>query len=195
MKRKDWIAIAAAAALFGLLAAGCREQQEGPTASEVPESAPSEGMQGVSMQNFHIADTRWVLHADTASVYREGRKRVEAEWVSIDFFQQEEHVSTLTSDRATLVQATDDLEARGNVKVVTDDGAVLKTSVLYWDHARARIHTDQFVEITRGGNVLTGVGLESDPGLDRVDIKEAVRGTAGNAGSLMDDAKATESRE
>jgi LPS export ABC transporter protein LptC len=189
MKKDIRIALAASAALFGLLLAGCRERQEGPTASEVPESAPSEGMQGVSLQNFHIASTRWVMHADTASVYREGRKRVEAEWVSIDFFQEEEHVSTLTSDRATLVQATDDLEAHGNVKVVTDDGAVLETSVLYWDHARARIHTDQYVEITRGANVLTGVGLESDPGLERVDIKESVQGTAGDAGSLVEDAE------
>jgi LPS export ABC transporter protein LptC len=192
MNRSSSLAAAALSALLALGGAGCRDSDEGPTATEVPESAPSEGIRGITLQNFHVADARWVLHADTASVYREGKKRVEAQWVSIDFYQEEEHISTLTSDRATLVQATDDLEARGNVRVVSDDGAVLKTDVLFWDHARAKIHTDQFVEITRGDNVLTGVGLEADPGLDRVDLKESVRGHIPDAGSLVDEEDSTE---
>jgi len=177
---------AALAALLAVAAGGCRDGKEGPTGTEETTSAPSEGMRGIFLQNFHVADTRWVLQADTASVYRE-RKRVEAEWVKIDFFEKEEHVSTLTADRAVLLQNTDDLEARGNVRVVSDDGAVLKTEVLYWDHGRSRIHTDQFVEITRGDNVLTGVGLEADPGLDRIDLKETVRGSVRNVESLSEE--------
>jgi LPS export ABC transporter protein LptC len=177
--------IVAIAALLTIAGAGCREQEEGPTATESPGSAPSEGMRGITLRSYHVGDTRWVLHADTASVYR--GQRVEAEWVSIEFFQEEQLVSTLTSDRATHYQSGDDLEARGNVRVVSDDGAVLKTEVLHWDHAGGRIHTDQFVEITRGDNVLTGVGLEADPGLERVDLKDSVRGHVPDAGSLVDE--------
>ncbi len=162
--------------LFALAITGCRENNEGPTATETDTQAPSEGMRGISLQNFHVGDTRWVLHADTASVYRQ-RKRVEADWVSIDFFDGDEHVSTMTADRGILLQNTDDLEARGNVRVVADDGAVLRTEILFWSHSRSRIHTDEFVEITRDDNVLTGIGLEADPGLDRIELKENVTGT------------------
>jgi LPS export ABC transporter protein LptC len=133
-------------------------------------------MRGISLQNFSEGDTRWVLQADTASVFRD-RKRVETQAFAVDFFDGDRHVSRLTAARGVLMQATDDLEARGHVRVVTDDGAVLRTELLYWDHERSLIHTDQPVEITRGEDILTGVGLEADPGLSRVDLKRAVRGS------------------
>jgi LPS export ABC transporter protein LptC len=144
-------------------------------------------MTGISLHNIRVGDTRWVLQADTASVFRE-KKRVVAEVVRIDFFEGDEHVSKLTADQGILLQATDDLEARGNVRVVTDDGAILTTRVLFWDHQRAKIHTDELVRITRDDDVLTGVGMEADPGLDRIEIKEEVRGeTRGDPDGLLDE--------
>lgn len=167
-----------AAGAFGLVLvlAGCRAEV-GTMKDEGSLSAPpSEGMRGISLQNFRESATRWVMVADSASVFR-SQKRVEAEWVVVDFFEDEEHVSKLTADRGILLQTTDDLEARGNVLVATDDGARLKTEVLFWNHSESRIHTDEYVEITRGEDVLTGYGLEADPGLDRVELKREVRGS------------------
>ena len=156
---------------------GCNATEEGlGGGGPVERAAPSEGMRGVSLRNYREGDTRWVLQADSASVFRD-RKRVETERMEIDFFEGERHVSTLTADRGVLLQATDDLEAHGHVQVVTDDGAVLRTDVLFWDHERARIHTDEPVTITRGDDVLRGVGMEADPGLNRVDLRREVRGT------------------
>ena len=96
--------------------------------------------------------------------------------MQIDFFEGDQHVSTLTADQGVLIQNTDDLEARGNVVVESDEGAVLRTDILFWDHQKSEIHTDAYVEITQGENRLTGVGLTADPGLDRIDIHEGVRG-------------------
>jgi LPS export ABC transporter protein LptC len=166
--------VLATLALVALGAAACRPTGDGFAPGGAPP--PAEGMRGIQLQNFQEGDTRWVLRADTASVFRD-RKRVEMLAFTVDFFDGDRHVSTLTADRGVLMQATDDLEARGDVRVVSDDGAMLRTELLYWDHARALIHTADPVEITRGEDVLTGVGLEADPGLDRVDLKRAVRGT------------------
>lgn len=163
----------------GLLAllAGCEGDEERLAADGGASSPPpSEGLRGLSLRNFQEGDTRWVLHADSASVFRD-RKRVETQAVAIEFFDGDKHVSTLTADRGTLLQATDDLEARGNVRVVTDDGAVLRTEVLFWDHQKSLIHTDEPVEITRGEDVLQGVGLDADPGLDHVQLRSSVKGT------------------
>jgi LPS export ABC transporter protein LptC len=182
----------AAWAILGLWlagGAGCRTDDSGPTAMERPARTPDEGMTGITIHNIKIGDTRWVLRADSASVFRE-KRQVEAENVEIEFFENEEHVSTLTADRGILQQVTDDLEARGNVRVLSKDGALLETAVLYWDHQKARIHTPEYVEITKDGDVLTGVGLEADPGLDRVDIKEHVRGAMqSEPDALFDDSK------
>ena len=94
-------------------------------------------------------DIRWVLQADTASVFRD-RKRVEAQWVTIDFFDGERRVSKRDLRSGGAAAEHRRPEARGHVVVVSDDGATLKTEVLFWDHERARIHTDEPVEITRG---------------------------------------------
>jgi len=180
----------AVAALIGLAvlagALGCNPADQTPTQMERPSRAPNEGMSGVRIQNFKVGDTRWVLTADSAAVFRE-KKRVEALPVQIDFFEDDRHVSTLTADVGILLQATDDLEARGDVKVVTEEGTILTTEILFWDHQKSLIHTDEFVRIEKDGDVLTGVGLEADPGLDRIDIKNAVEGTVMNPGTLLEE--------
>ena len=49
--------------------------------------------------------------------------------------------------------------------------------MLFWDHQRAKIYTDEYVEITQGNDTLAGYGLDADPGLERVEIRREVRGT------------------
>ena len=180
MNRKSVCTWSLLLGLASLVAAGCRSDNGNPAATDETVRPPSEGMRGISLQNFREGDTRWVLHADSASVFRE-RKRVEAEWVVIDFWDGERHVSRLTADRGILQQSTDDLEARGNVRVTSEDGTVLKTEVLFWDHGASRIHTEEFVEIVRDDDILTGIGLVTDPGLDRIELQHEVRGTIRDA--------------
>ncbi|MFN8176468.1 MAG: LPS export ABC transporter periplasmic protein LptC [bacterium] len=185
MRGKGLLALALATTLAALGA--CVSTEDSVRTQEAAAAAPppAEGMRGITLRNFREGDTRWVLQADTASVFRD-RKRVEAQVVTINFFDGDRHVSKLTSDRSVLLQATDDLEARGHVRVVSDEGAILTTDVLFWDHQRSRIHTDDPVQITRGDDVLTGVGMEADPGLSRVDLKREVRGSVrSNPDSLL----------
>lgn len=176
MKWERTVAAVALVLLGALVGDGCRSGDRNPTAMDKPSNTPNEGMREISLRNIHVGDTEWVLQADTASIFRQ-KKRVIAERVAIDFFEDEEHVSRLTAKQGVLHQATDDLEARGDVRVATDDGALLTTELLFWDHQKAKIHTEEYVELTRGEDVLTGYGLEADPGLDRVDIKREVKGT------------------
>lgn len=177
MKRREicWLFLFVLLLTGAVVGGGCSEDQERPLPEE-PAPGPSEGMRGIQLRNFQVGDTEWILRADTASVYRE-KKRVVAEDVRIDFFEGDKHVSMLTADQGVLLQATDDLEARGHVHVTTEDGAVLTTEVLFWDHQRAKIHTDEYVEIHQSGNVLSGYGLDADPGLNRVEIQRDVKGS------------------
>ncbi len=197
MKRRGTCRWQAGGALLAFLVilvagAGCRTGPGGESSiPRKPSRSPSEGIRGVTLSSYRVGDTRWVLQADTASVFRE-KKRVEAAPVQVDFFEEDDHVSVLTAKTGILIQATDDLEARGNVRVVSDDGAVLETEVLFWDHQRALIHTDVFVKLTRRGNVLTGIGMEADPGLDRFELKGGVDGTMVEAPEGLDDDEDTQ---
>jgi LPS export ABC transporter protein LptC len=98
--------------------------------------------------------------------------------VRMQFFREGVSDATLTSQSGEVDENTYDTVARGDVVVVTEDGRILRSEILYWDNARELIHTDQFVHFTDGDQVLTGYGLETDPNLTNLLILEQVSGSA-----------------
>ena len=56
------------------------------------------------------------------------------------------------------------LLATGAVRVESE-GSILETTELTYDGQRDRISTTRAVRVVRGGNVMTGVGLDADPDL------------------------------
>jgi hypothetical protein len=67
------------------------------------------------------------------------------------------------------------------VVVVTEDGRRLETQELYYDNERGLIHNDVFDRLTRGDDVVTGVGLEATPDLEYIEIKQRVQAEVGDA--------------
>lgn len=61
------------------------------------------------------------------------------------------------------------LQAGGFVRVESE-GTVLETTELTYDGARDRIASRSRVRVTRGGNVMTGIGLEADPDLGNLTL-------------------------
>ena len=53
-------------------------------------------------------------------------------------------------------------EAKQNVVAVTESGDSLLTEHLFWNEKDNKIYTDQFVKIIQKGQIITGVGFESD---------------------------------
>lgn len=117
----------------------------------------------------------WTLWASYAAMYND-RNLVDAQTVRIEFFDdQGAKNSTLVADQGLVHQRTNDLEARGNVRVVTTSGVTLETDSLRWRNARRKIVSDAFVKVTRGGDVVTGYGFESDPNLEHFHLAREVR--------------------
>jgi len=84
--------------------------------------------------------------------------------IEIDFYNEKgEHTSKLTSDRGKLNEASSDIEAFGNVVVVSDSGINLQTEHLYWDNSIEKVVSDTFVTITSAEqDTFYGIGFESD---------------------------------
>ncbi len=72
------------------------------------------------------------------------------------------HTSTLTSDEGRVDELTNNLEASGNVVVLSDDSTRLRSQKLFWDHSTQRIHTPEYVFITSPREQVQGKGFESD---------------------------------
>ena len=84
--------------------------------------------------------------------------------VKADFFNEEGlHMSVMYSDSAEINELTSNLNAKGNVIVVSDSGFVLRTQHLLWDNQYKLVTTDDSVMFTTSGrDTLFGIGFESD---------------------------------
>jgi LPS export ABC transporter protein LptC len=82
--------------------------------------------------------------------------------------------TTLTADKGEYLLDTHDMLAYGNVVAVTFKGEVLETDSLRYLNDVDKIVSDSFVKLTRGRDVVTGIGLVCDHTLDSVDIKKDV---------------------
>ncbi|MDZ7319669.1 MAG: LPS export ABC transporter periplasmic protein LptC, partial [candidate division KSB1 bacterium] len=87
--------------------------------------------------------------------------------VQVDFFNEKGlHTSKLTADSGRLNEATNDIEAFGNVTVISDTGITLTTERLRWDNNIEKIVSNDFVTIvTAEQDTFYGQGFESDQNL------------------------------
>ncbi|MDR2765162.1 MAG: LPS export ABC transporter periplasmic protein LptC [Tannerella sp.] len=58
----------------------------------------------------------------------------------------------------------------GNVEVENLQGERFETSLMYWDQNEERIYSDQYIRITKGQFVNTGIGFESNQRLTKYRI-------------------------
>ena len=88
--------------------------------------------------------------------------------VEVDFFNEEgNHISILYADTARINEKTNDLNANGNVFVVSDSGYTLSTNKLSWNNGYEMIMSEDSVTFTTlEGDTLHGVGFESDSNLE-----------------------------
>jgi LPS export ABC transporter protein LptC len=73
-----------------------------------------------------------------------------------------EKTSVITAREGKVDEGTNDLEAIGNVVVVSNDGTTLRTERLFWDNTKRLVHSPEFVRIKSPREKLQGHGFESD---------------------------------
>ncbi|MBI5464129.1 MAG: LPS export ABC transporter periplasmic protein LptC [Ignavibacteriales bacterium] len=109
---------------------------------------------------------RAVVNAGYLRVFENSNLTHLSEGVTAHFFDREgQQTSVMTSSEGTVDETTNNLEAWGNVLVVSTDSTKLRSEKLYWDNVRQLIHTPEFVRIVSPKEKLQGHGLESDQSL------------------------------
>jgi LPS export ABC transporter protein LptC len=146
--------------------------------TEVADSA-DQLMMGVRLYLTNQGVRQAFLEADTAFVY-EASGRTELKNVRLTFFGAAtgDTASVLTSETGTYQQRTGAMEARGNCRVVTSDGARLASSILRYDQAKNQVSTDQPYTYTSSDRNVQGDGFVSDPTFSNI-TTQRVRGSAG----------------
>lgn len=148
-----------------LIAYGC-QKKAGTVAGDKVEYPDQEGWNStvISSRNGVVNAT---IHYGHMQQFKK-KKMVEFEQgVQVDFFNEQGlHTSKLTADSGRLNEATNDIEAIGNVIVVSDTGITLTTERLRWDSNIEKIVSNDFVTIvTAEQDTFYGQGFESDQNL------------------------------
>lgn len=160
--------------LVALLLGGCLERQMPPGEERLPDQV---------IEEFELVETAsgrrvFRLEAVRAFVY-DADGRVEVHSPRVTFLDDDGSVfSTLEADSGTISPKSQDLVARGHVRIATEEGTSLATDSLTWSNREQVVRTDAPVVVGTPSGRIEGHGLVSDAGLSKVTIKSEVRGSA-----------------
>ena len=95
---------------------------------------------------------------------------------TIEFFDEMGNLqTTLNATNGEYSVLTHDMLAYGDVVATSTKGEILETDSLRYLNETDKIVSDSFVKLTRGRDVITGIGMECDHTLDSVDIKKNMK--------------------
>jgi LPS export ABC transporter protein LptC len=104
-----------------------------------------------------------VIHAGYLRVFQTPPETHMTQGIVVHFYdEQGAESSVLTAKSGKVNDITKNLEATGDVLVVSSDSTNLRTEILFWDNKRQLIHTPEFVNIDSPKERLQGYGFESD---------------------------------
>ncbi len=141
------------------------------------DTIPSQTIAGFRLTETLLGKKVWVMTAEEANSFSQ-RQEVDLAKLKIDFYREagDSISATLTADRGMVNTASRDMEARHNVVIAGRDSLVLTTSYIRWNNAARRLYTEAAVRLERGGDWLTGEGLEASPDLKEIELKRNVQG-------------------
>lgn len=139
-----------------------RPTRKSTVGSERPPAHISYDLRVVFSDSTH---TRAVLQSAEARVYDDRQETILRDTITVEFFSRSTgaRVARLSADSAVIDDRTKNMHAYGDVRIWSDSTrTLLETRTLFWDHARQRISTKDFVRITAPSETIQGVGFESD---------------------------------
>lgn len=166
-----------ALAVAGAVACSSKKQPPVATHSPLADSA-DQVMYGKSFNLTDKGVQRAQLEFDTAYFF-EDNTRIELEKVHTTFFTATgAKNAVLTSDRGTFNSRTNNMVARKNVLVVSEDGRRLTTPELVYNQQRNEISSDSAFVMTEPNRRLEGIGFRSDPDMKNIRILKGASGMA-----------------
>lgn len=165
--------------IFGLLLliTGCGVETEKSAEPEIVSTSiklPSQEIQNFTLTETKNGRKKYTANAEYAAVYKDDNE-VHTITLEVLFFGNNDSRSILTADSAYINEKTRSMKAIGHVVVISGDSTRLETDELTWDNKSEKIHTDKFVKVRRGRDVLTGIGIITDPHLRHLEIKKDMK--------------------
>lgn len=159
-------------ALYCLLILGCEEKVKPSIASvNTAHELPSQESWNAVITFTDSGSVSGILRAGYIASYADKKYTLLDSNITVDFYDEfGKHTSVLTARKGKVDDVTHNLQAEGNVVVVSDSGTTLKTEILFWDNKTQKVYSPAYVEITSPTEQLQGHGFESDRALQHYKV-------------------------
>jgi len=174
---------------IAFLCLGCRSQDEQTVTPPNYDGPDQEGWNSRITVTSNGRTSAILQYAHMEKFSKRGETKFDG-GIVVDFYNTAgQHTSNLVSERGVLYEESNDVEALGNVVVVSDSGMTVRTQRLRWDNTRQKITSNDFVTITTAENdTLHGKGFQSDQNLKQWSIGKP-SGVSQKKIDLMDDSE------
>lgn len=158
--------------VLGLTILGCEEKIKPSVLPGIDsESLPQQESWNSKIVLSDSGRVKAMIYATYVRVYQSPAETHLLNGMKVHFYGEDgKESSVLTAQSGKVDENTKNLEATGNVVVVSSDSTTLRTEKLYWDNKRQVVHTTEFVRIDSPKERLQGYGFESDQHLRRYRI-------------------------
>jgi len=180
------VRFALALAVMAALSAGCAGEKRS-NATRASGELPDQEVSDFVLTETDAGHPQWTLYARNAATFT-ARDVIIARGVRMDFFDEKGvRSSSLTAREGEILQQKRDMTARGDVVLLTAQGWRMSTDELHYLNGQNLIVSDKLVRVERGGDVLEGLGFQSDPELRHFEFKQQVRATVRTkAGTILE---------
>ena len=135
------------------------------------EAEPDQQMNDFSFQGLSQGGKKaWEVRGKSADIFSDIVKLTS---VNADVYGEEENIN-LVGDKGTYDKSTGKIHLQDNVVVTTTGGGKLTTNYLDWDRESQRVSTEDVVNIQRQNIKAVAKGLEGDPNLKKISLKDDV---------------------
>jgi len=151
-----------------LFLSGCSNRAK-PIALDISKGVVT--MKGLKLTQTSEGKLAFQIDADEANIYQ-NESLIKFYKVKAKYFSLGKEVSSLISDEGLLNTTTNDVQASGHVLLKSSEGSILETEQLNWVNKGGGVYTDKAVKVTKGGNIMTGIGLKTDMALEDIKIQK-----------------------
>ncbi|MCI0705973.1 MAG: LPS export ABC transporter periplasmic protein LptC [Ignavibacteriae bacterium] len=159
-----WIRMAGIGLLLAIASYGCEDKIKPSVLPGIDSSTlPQQESWNSKIVVSDSGRVKAVIYAGYLMTFQSPAETHMREGIIVHFYDDAGvESSVLTANEGIVNDITKNLEASGNVLVVSSDSTELRTEKLYWDNRKQLIHTPEFVRINSTKERLQGFGFESD---------------------------------
>jgi len=157
---------------ISLVLIACSTEQNAETEVESTLVYPDQESWNATIRITKDGNTVGLLKAGHIQKFNSTKTTLLKDGLHVDFYDEEgNHTSVLTSLGGKVLDTKQDMEAFGNVVVVSDSGLVLYTDTLKWNNKEQKIHSDIAMKIVSDeADTLYGDSFVSNPDLTNYEI-------------------------